>query len=392
MGQRRRRKRKTRKKRTLGSSTSLIPNWSELQYDVLVHVARRLNLIEDYLNFAAVCKPWRLAATKENFNSDLPRVPWLMLAEEEGSDVSSCRKFFNLCNDLIFKTTIPQASGKRCLESMGWLITVGIDGEISLLHPFSGVQIELPHQNTTEDYTRNKTQYIWNFIHKAVLSTSPSKTSDYLLMVIEGENKYLSFWRPGDLKWTRIRRENYEPHSRDQHCDVVYFDGKFYAVDMQGNVLLRNVTDQLRLKEFPFTPVYEDEVYDEEEVPEFDGQLIFHTIFFRVYEVDLAAGKLTETKQIGDMALFLGANASLSVQASQFPGVKPNSLACKLDIGPCYYDHLVIAFSARIEAALLGVKMGLVYLSWKDSGSSATFVELKILLAILSIIQDTVTN
>ncbi|XP_075107755.1 F-box protein At2g26160-like [Nicotiana tabacum] len=249
MGQRRRRKRKTRKKRTLGSSTSLIPNWSELQYDVLVHVARRLNLIEDYLNFAAVCKPWRLAATKENFNSDLPRVPWLMLAEEEGSDVSSCRKFFNLCNDLIFKTTIPQASGKRCLESMGWLITVGIDGEISLLHPFSGVQIELPHQNTTEDYTRNKTQYIWNFIHKAVLSTSPSKTSDYLLMVIEGENKYLSFWRPGDLKWTRIRRENYEPHSRDQHCDVVYFDGKFYAVDMQGNVLLRNVTDQLRLKE-----------------------------------------------------------------------------------------------------------------------------------------------
>lgn len=68
------------------------------------------------------------------------------------------------------------------------------------------------------------------------------------------------------------------------------------------------------------------------------------------------------------------------------------ALACKLDIGPCYYDHLVIAFSARIEAALLGVKMGLVYLSWKDSGSSATFVELKILLAILSIIQDTVTN
>ncbi|XP_019233108.1 PREDICTED: F-box protein At2g26160-like [Nicotiana attenuata] len=351
----------------------------ELEYDVLVHVARRLNLVEDYLNFAAVCKPWQLAATKENFNSDLPRVPWLMLAEEEGSDVNSCRKFFNLCNDLIFKTRIPKANGKRCLESMGWLVTVdlGIDGEISLLHPFSGVQIELPHQNTTEDCTRNKTRYIWNFIDKAVLSASPSKTSDYVLMVIEGENKYLSFWRPGDLKWTRIRRENYDPHSCDQHCDVVYFNGKFYAVDMQGNVLVCNVTSaeaqkvaqlpssmdiyqmgyhrraeyyileslgsllvvvrhgSLGMPRFPFTPVFEREVYDDEEV-----RLIFHTNSFRVYEVDLAAGTLTETKQIGDRAIFLGANASLSVQASQFPGVNPNCIYFTDDFYEQYSDYV----------------------------------------------------
>ncbi|KAG5593374.1 hypothetical protein H5410_043888 [Solanum commersonii] len=35
------------------------------------------------------------------------------------------------------------------MESMGWLIT---EGEINLLHPFSGVQIQLPHQSTTEHY------------------------------------------------------------------------------------------------------------------------------------------------------------------------------------------------------------------------------------------------
>lgn len=101
---------------------------------------------------------------------------------------------------------------------------------------------------------------------------------------------------------------------------------EYYILESLGSLLVVVRHGGLCLSRFPFTPVYEDEVYDEEEVPEFDGQLIFHTIFFRVYEVDLAAGKLTETKQIGDMALFLGANASLSVQASQFPGVKPNCI------------------------------------------------------------------
>lgn len=128
-----------------------VADWSDLQHDLLVLIVRRLNLIEDYLNFGMVCKSWHYVATKANFNSDLPRISWLMLAEEE--DDNTCIKFFSLYNGMILKKRIPGASGKRCVESMGWLITVGKDeGEISLLHPFSGVQIELPHQNTTEDY------------------------------------------------------------------------------------------------------------------------------------------------------------------------------------------------------------------------------------------------
>ncbi|KAK4735350.1 hypothetical protein R3W88_009611 [Solanum pinnatisectum] len=107
--------------------------WSQLDYDMLFLIGRRLNLIEDYLNFGSVCKSWRCAATKDNFNSDLPRSPWLILY-----------------NGMILNKRIPKASGKRCMESMGWFITVGKEeGEINLLHPFSGVEIELPHQNTT---------------------------------------------------------------------------------------------------------------------------------------------------------------------------------------------------------------------------------------------------
>lgn len=85
----------------------------------------------------------------------MARVSWLMLAEDEND--KTCRKFFSLYNGMIMKKSIPGASGKRCMESMEWLIIDGEEGEISLLHPFSGVQIQLPHQNNTKHYRPNKT-------------------------------------------------------------------------------------------------------------------------------------------------------------------------------------------------------------------------------------------
>ncbi|KAH0690366.1 hypothetical protein KY289_017724 [Solanum tuberosum] len=67
-----------------------MPDLSEFQHELLALTARRLNLIEDYSNFRSVCKSWHSAATKNNFNSDLPRVPWLRMAfpPVENSSVS----------------------------------------------------------------------------------------------------------------------------------------------------------------------------------------------------------------------------------------------------------------------------------------------------------------
>ncbi|KAG5593371.1 hypothetical protein H5410_043885 [Solanum commersonii] len=48
---------------------------------------------------------WHSVTTKDNFNSNLPRVPWLMLAEEE--DDKTCGKFFSLYNGMIMKKSIP---------------------------------------------------------------------------------------------------------------------------------------------------------------------------------------------------------------------------------------------------------------------------------------------
>ncbi|OIT31887.1 hypothetical protein A4A49_09271 [Nicotiana attenuata] len=303
----------------------LLVDWSELHHDLLVLIARRLNLIEDYLSFGSVCKSWHVVvvATKCNFNSDLPRVPWLMLAEEE----EDCRKFFSLYNSMILKKRIPKATGKWCMESMGWLNTVGEDdGEISLLHPFSGVEIELPHQRDYHDYPWMRTS-----IRKAVLSASPSHTSDYLLMVIDV--KFIRFWRSGDLRWTKIY---WEEGTHFPYSDIVYFNGHFYALDFTGCIVVCDVTGPEPNKrhvvaQLPFylrhsrgqtyileslgslfvvvrngcLPRLPEDDFDR--IPltfiqqvENEENLIHGTLQFIVYRVDLAAGQGTQTRELGD--------------------------------------------------------------------------------------------
>ncbi|KAH0697874.1 hypothetical protein KY289_015356 [Solanum tuberosum] len=331
-------------------------DWSELQPELLVLIAKRINLIEDYLNFRTVCTSWYTVATRDNFSSNLPRAPWLMLAEEE--DDRTYRKFFSLYNGMILKKRIPGASEKRCVESKGWLVTVGKDeGEISLLQPFSGVRIELPHQNTTDFYERNYTHDLWTYIRKAVLSANPSHTSDYALMVIEGRFERLSLWRPGDLLWTRIWIPTHIGHI----SDVVYFSGHFYAVTFGRCVLVCDVVGTQLTKVYsvahlaPWTDgknyileslgslfVVAQQIVDtryvkgdRESIPpthipggdDEEEKICTHrTRKFLVFRIDLSSCKAIPIMDLGDQAFFLGANASFSIQASQFPGIKPNCI------------------------------------------------------------------
>ncbi|KAK4728878.1 hypothetical protein R3W88_021866 [Solanum pinnatisectum] len=310
-------------------------DWSELDRDLLVLVVKRINLIEDYLSFGTVCKSWHSVATKDNFNSDLPRVPWLMLAEEEDDD--TCRKFFSLENGMILKK-----------ENNG----------------YCGPDTSSPAIS----------------IHKAVLSANPSHTSDYILMIIEGDFSFFSVWRPGDLSWTRL------PAYNGQISDVVYFNGKFYAVDHRGCIKVWDVAGS-KLGEshtvVQLNPCIDDLYYileslgslfvvvqqfvglwyDRDEIPlslilggdDEEGTIsnTYRTKTFLVCKIDLDACKATPTKDLGDRALFLGPNASISVQASQFPGIKPNHI---------YFTDNCLSAYLRFEGGC-GLDMGVFNLA-----------------------------
>ncbi|KAH0762737.1 hypothetical protein KY290_018810 [Solanum tuberosum] len=217
-----------------------MPDWSDGPLDLLVSIGRCLNLIEDYLNFGCVCKSWHSVATKNNFNNDLSRAPWQMLAEEEDNEV---RKFFSLYNGMILNKRIPKASRKRCLESMGWLITVGEEGCLLVCDVADVVGSELTKCH--------------------ILAQIPT-----------------------------------EPQDMPEHLYILESLGSLFVIVPYG-VQLRLVQDdcdRIPLTVFPEGEIREDMVWED---------ITCGTTNFRVFQVDLAAVKMTETRELGDAKIFM---------------------------------------------------------------------------------------
>ncbi|XP_060211020.1 F-box/kelch-repeat protein At3g18720-like [Lycium barbarum] len=204
--------------------------WAELANDLIAQIANRVKLIEDFIAFGAICTSCRAAATKENFDVFSPQVPLLMLADKD----DDYREFYSLSKKKVSRIFLPEARGRECLPSEGWLCTVENNtGEINLLHPFSRTQIQLPPEKdiwALQDYEPDGVPC--HFMDKVVLSASPSVTSDYVLVVsYYAGNDCLAFWRPGDLNWTKI---DIEPNSAVTTMN--YYKGQFYYLTWCGEV------------------------------------------------------------------------------------------------------------------------------------------------------------
>lgn len=193
-------------------------NWAELQQDLLILIARRIDFVEDFAAFRKVCRSWRSVAVKENFKGS-QQIPWLMLAEEEEEEEDegergkkdygavNGRRFVSMTEGVVIgKLMLPEARGKRCLETRGWLVTISESGDMNLLHPLTRVQVSLPPITTLKYYVEDGMFNTFIQIQKAVLSSSPSGSSkdDYVLMIIYEGPGFLGFCRCGDKAWTTI--------------------------------------------------------------------------------------------------------------------------------------------------------------------------------------------
>ncbi|KAF7150964.1 hypothetical protein RHSIM_Rhsim02G0225200 [Rhododendron simsii] len=325
-------------------------NWAELPEDLLVLTANKITLFEDFLSFSGVCRSWRSVAINDNFKGS-EQIPWLMLSDKDKPDE---RQFVSLRKGGVIRTVnLPEARGKRCLETLGWLVTVAEDGEINLLHPFTRVQINLPHVTTFKHYQMRTFDKNTSFISKAVLSSRPEESEDYALVVAYGDSGYVCFWRPGDMSWTDVRI------SLLYFRDIIFHGGLFYGVVGRAFVFAFDVwgPDPTRtwialqapemytgsgMKEQLF--IVESKgvllmVIQDLSIPKFRddrhyvpagtnrSRVDYRMPRFQVFGAALRGkGEWAEITSLGDNALFLGDNASFSVDASRFPGIKANCI------------------------------------------------------------------
>ncbi|XP_060210191.1 F-box protein At2g26160-like [Lycium barbarum] len=314
-------------------------NWEELPYDIIVLIAKRFKLLKDFIPFCSVCTSWRTAATKEIFEVRPPQVPLLMLADKD----EDYREFYFVFEDKVSRMFLPEVRKAECFSTKGWLCTVAytINGEMNLLHPFSRTQIPLPPEKNLwalQDYGPVEARGIYHCMDKAVLSASPSVTSNYVLLVsYYADVNNLAFWRLGDLNWNHIDR-NWGAFS-----DINYYDGQFYGVSYNGKVWVFDIagpTDPQPIVEPRLLVHLEDDMFKHPGTKfylvEVSGALLLvarfshgdwsDTFKFKVVELDLIKGDIKEIKTLGDLAIFVGSNAAISVDASKFARVKPNHI------------------------------------------------------------------
>ncbi|XP_022890268.1 putative F-box protein At5g55150 [Olea europaea var. sylvestris] len=234
-------------------------DWTDLPMDILVVIAQCLTVIEDFTSFTAVCKSWQSVTSILKKKPSLPtRYPRIMLAEKIDTEDqqnrddqdASIRCFLNLLTSKTYQLQLPEARGRKCTGAhYGWLWTIGIDLQINLLHPFSRQQICLPPMLTLPDQyvydERFMPQEVWGvFVAKIVMSSNPLKdkclhdyNEDCTIVAIYGEYAILVFTKLGDTVWTNISVQS------RVYQDIIFYNGKFYAVDVHGVVVVCDFDD-----------------------------------------------------------------------------------------------------------------------------------------------------
>ncbi|KAL1803632.1 hypothetical protein ACET3Z_032279 [Daucus carota] len=211
------------------------------------------------------------------------------------------------------------------------------------------------------------------FIHKVALSSKlPTKDAVNLLhdtrilvpptivMVSYGERGSLAFFRFGDKEWTHV-----EIQSRHTD-DIVYHKGRFYTVNNEGQVFVCDVQNgcgrsrATRIASLPFE-TFQDRKYLVESVSGSTLFLLVHCCKFRnfytlprpskyrttnflVWKMELQnlddcleipSCNLTIENNIGNQAIFVGRNTSVSISPSET--VRPNCIYFTDDRTDCYH-------------------------------------------------------
>ncbi|KAK9914198.1 hypothetical protein M0R45_037989 [Rubus argutus] len=315
-------------------------DWANLPVNLLDLVLEKLSSPSDYLRFSDVCMLWNSVA-KDNISKRT--APMLLTYTGKAETWSLC--------DIIEDTVIMQLElpNKRfCGFSKGWLITMDANFVVTLINPFSRIKGRKAKENsiialsalklpkTFEQRTRWAKQCD-HYIFKATISADPiSNAEDCIVVVIYEESCQLAFIRlEKDTRWTYI----------DIQCrqieEVVYVEDTFYAIDYLNKLFSFQVTahefnsdEDVILVAEGFKPgdickrylveLSENELLMVQRYFDYKDRRRV-TTKFEVFKVDDYNCEWTKINSLGDVALFVGENSSISVLASKNLGCLPQN-------------------------------------------------------------------
>ncbi|KAL6174648.1 hypothetical protein ACLB2K_051294 [Fragaria x ananassa] len=255
---------------------------------------------------------------------------------------------------------MPEAKGERYYSSyLGWVMSVSTeDMKVSLFNPLkiNESQIELPDFDPSKMYSHIQ-PCPEHFLKKFVLSSSPSRTSDYIIMVL-GKHTSLGFCRPGDKQWRFIdtigddELINWDDKTLN---DIIYYKGQFYVVGRLGTIFVCEIEDPQQPKlrvVFPQMPGYirrHGSVYEQIYLVESAEDLFVVSRFWgslqqlTAFKVPLSDGNWwpysLEVRNLGKRTLFIGSsNSSVSIDTGSNSECRANCM---------YFPHSIYDMKRR---------------------------------------------
>ncbi|KAM7257441.1 hypothetical protein ACFE04_013182 [Oxalis oulophora] len=372
--------------------------WSNMPADILFSILERFTCYKDKIRLNSVCKSWQSTTSTSLRGLQFPpKVPWLLLAEEDKwgcSSTNSMRQvLINLSNRQVIQLYLPETINRKCFSvGFGWILTIDIYLQINLLHPLQGRQINLPHYSTSNLYEHKDKLNgpVEILFWKAVASADPwnyethNFNSDCVIMIIH-EKGSPSIAKLGDKVWTKIKTP---PR---QYFDVIYYKSQMYAIseyfmyacNIDGHQVpwtneiasnpenLAGGTHKYLVESDGELLVvfrcYKGYLYEEDPMDEDRERTMKTPYMTRSFEVVKFVKKneseydFEKVETLGDRSLFVGDGASFSISATSINGCH----------GDCIYftdDHMEY-YSSRNKGK--GNDMGVYNLKDEDPNNLA---------------------
>uniref|UniRef100_A0ACD5XXP1 Uncharacterized protein n=1 Tax=Avena sativa TaxID=4498 RepID=A0ACD5XXP1_AVESA len=332
-----------RKRRAASEAEAPAPDWTSLHADITNLIAERL-LAEDvteYMRLRSVCSHWRAstATPRDATLADRRFHPrgWVALCDGNGVRPvdDAVITFFHTVTSRICRLSLPVLRGHRIVGiTDGLLILLHTRAAvIRVIHPFTGVVVELPHLATFVRCVLFKQKGFTMDSVAWMNATVCIANSSSIEVVIWFPNMPVVICaQPGSKCWTIIR-------TRIQFSNTLPFNGGLYGVTRVGRQLVR---------------VYPHDQYSNPVVVEVPKELghpnschyflvesmgtmlvaVLHRAVERIddpinctlFRVDLPRRELTRVTSLGDLALFISRDRSLSVSSRDLPSISRNSI------------------------------------------------------------------